>query len=132
MNCSISAWILSTLLHVEFYLRFGCTLRCAEIDRSYSVHGPAGSTPMTPLFFPGRIACDLLVPEEVISARPGGGDAPADHSVKRFRLHEDAHVNMNNERSDGCHCCGHVYGHRQITHPPQTPGNGFHEPQPQP
>src|SRR6202166_5029300 len=75
------------------------------------------------------VSSDLLIPEAVIGTRPSARDASVDHSVKRFRLHEDTHVNMNYTPSEGGHRRGHVYGHRQITQPAQTPRNVLHEPQ---
>src|ERR1700730_3435085 len=81
-------------------------------------------------FLGGRPFRELLIPEAMVRSGPGGRNFPADNRGETSADHGRAHVNVNNEASDGRQCGGDVHNDGQIAQPAQTPRNGFNKPQP--
>ena len=80
-------------------------------------------------FLRGRSFGDLLVPEAMMGSGPCRGNFSADDGSEAAPDHGGAHVNVNNEATNGRQRRDHVNRDGQITEPVQTPRNGFDEPE---
>src|SRR4029079_9238557 len=72
-------------------------------------------------FLPAPLLRDLFVPEAVVRLGPGGRDFSADHRCKTAAYHVSAHVDVNDESTNGCESSRDVYRNRQIAQPSRTP-----------
>src|SRR4029077_17432193 len=115
-------------------LRFACRTATprpqTDVRLSTRQHAASDGPTWIASFLGGLPFRDLLIPEAVMSPRPGAGDFSTDNRGETSADHGRAQVNMNNKAADGRKCRCHVYRDGKITQPAQTPRDRFNKPQP--